>query len=119
MSDVTDDKLQEVRQRLLTIEREIKALLGQTSDDARPVDLDLPIGRLSRADALQMQSMAQMNRRQLDIRLQQVRVALKAVEDGSYGSCRSCRGAINPERLAARPESPCCIACQEMFEQER
>jgi DnaK suppressor protein len=119
MGHFTDTQLEEVRQRLVTIEKEIEALLGQTSGDARPVDLELPIGRLSRADAMQMQGMAQMNRRQLDIRLQQVRVALKAVADGSYGSCRSCKGAINPERLDARPESPFCIGCQEMFEQER
>ena len=46
-------------------------------------------------------------------------MALKAVDDGSYGSCRNCKGAINPERLAARPESPFCIGCQEAFEQER
>ncbi len=119
MAKLTALQLEEVRQRLVAIEQEILVLLGQTSGDSRPVDLDLPIGRLSRADAMQMQSMAQLNRRQLDIRLQQIRVALQAVADGSYGSCRSCKGPINPERLDARPESPFCIACQEAFEHER
>jgi len=119
MSQFTQDRLQEIRQLLAETENEILTLLGQTTGDARPVDLDLPIGRLTRADAMLMQGMAQMNRHQLDVRLQQVRLALTAVDDGSYGSCRSCKGPINPERLNARPESPFCIECQEMFEQQR
>ncbi len=118
MSQYTDQQLEEIRQRLVATDTRIKALLGQTSDDTRPVDLELPIGRLSRADAMQMQGMAQMNRRQLEIQSQQVGVALKAVDNGSYGSCRNCKGPIDPERLSARPESPFCIGCQEAFEQE-
>ncbi|MCP4594065.1 MAG: hypothetical protein GY842_25320 [bacterium] len=118
MSQYTNEQLEEIRQGLIAVEARIKALLGQTTGDTRPVDLELPIGRLSRADAMQMQGMAQMNRRQLEIRLQQVGVALKALDSGTYGSCRNCKGPINPERLSARPESPFCIGCQEAFEHE-
>ncbi len=101
------------------MEVEINTLLGRTSEDSKPVDLDLPIGRLSRADAIQMQNMAELNRRQLEVKLKQIETALSAFETGSYGSCRSCNGEINPARLEARPESPFCIDCQEAFEQER
>jgi len=97
---------------------EITALLGRTTEDSKPVNLDLPIGRLSRADAMQMQSMAALNKRQLEIKLKQVEGALSAVEEGSYGSCRSCKGEIHPARLDAQPEAPFCIDCQEMFEQQ-
>jgi RNA polymerase-binding transcription factor len=105
--------------RLRTMEVEINTLLGRTSEDSKPVDLDLPIGRLSRADAIQMQNMAELNRRQLEIKLKQIEGALSAFEAGSYGSCRSCNGEINPARLDARPETPFCIDCQEAFEMER
>ncbi len=107
------------RQRLLTMQVEINTLLGRTSEDSKPVDLDLPIGRLSRADAIQMQNMAELNRRQLEVKLKQIEGALSAFKAGSYGSCRSCKGEINPARLDARPETPFCIDCQEAFEQER
>ena len=119
MAGLSKKQVNEFRKRLLATQAEIESLLGQTAQDSRPVDLSLPIGRLSRADAMQMQSMAQMNRRQLDVRLQQVKVALTAVNDGSYGSCRNCREPINLARLEVRPESPFCIGCQESFEHER
>ena len=119
MTEMTKGQLESLRQRLQKMEIEINTLLGRTSEDAKPVDLELPIGRLSRADAIQMQNMAELNRRQLEIKLKQVEGALTSVKAGTYGSCRSCKGEINPQRLDARPETPFCINCQEAFEQER
>jgi len=119
MTKMRLDQLEGFRQQLLKMKAEINTLLGRTSEDSKPVDLDLPIGRLSRADAIQMQNMAELNRRQLEIKLKQVDGALSAVDDGSYGSCRNCKGEIHPARLDARPETPFCIDCQEMFEQQR
>lgn len=62
--------------------------------------------------------MAQLNRRQLEVRRERVKGALAAIEEGAYGSCRSCKGAIDLPRLDAQPEVPFCIACQEAFESE-
>ena len=109
---------EDIKQRLETMEIEIKTLLGGTRQDSKPIDLELPIGRLSRADAIQMQNMAELNKRQLEIKLEQVECALISIDEGSYGSCRSCKGEIHPDRLDARPETPFCIDCQEAFEQQ-
>lgn len=105
------------KKRLESTQREIEVLLGRTTVESKPVDLDLPIGRLSRADAIQMQNMAELNRRQLEVKLKQIEGALSAIDNGSYGSCRSCNGEINPARLDASPETPFCIDCQEAHEQ--
>ena len=119
MASIREGQVEVFRQRLLTMEVEIKTLIGRTAVESKPVDLDLPIGRLSRADAIQMQNMAQLNKRQLEIKLKQVEGALSAADKGSFGSCRNCNGDIHPARLDAQPETPFCIDCQEMFEQER
>lgn len=119
MTGKKKDTHESFRQRLLAMEADVNALLTGTTEGSKPVDLSLPIGRLSRADAIQMQNMAELNRRQLEVKLKQVEGALSAFEAGSYGSCRSCNGEINPARLDARPETPFCIDCQEAFEQER
>jgi DnaK suppressor protein len=37
--------------------------------------------------------------------------ALAKLEEGSYGSCDRCGGAIAPGRLEAAPESSLCIDC--------
>ncbi|HVS66160.1 MAG TPA: TraR/DksA C4-type zinc finger protein [Thermoanaerobaculia bacterium] len=84
--------------------------------DVRPVDLELPIGRLTRIDAIQMQAMAQLNRHQLGLALSKIEAALDSFDSGIYGLCRHCRRPIAASRLEALPEAPFCLECQEGFE---
>jgi len=44
-------------------------------------------------------------------------LALKKIEDGTFGSCESCDEPIGKKRLEARPETSLCIRCKE--DQER
>jgi DnaK suppressor protein len=115
---LTEEQLQAFRERLEAARDQIDALLAQTAADVRAPDLDLPIGRLTRIDAIQMHGMAQMNRRQLDVRRQQVLAALATLDAGTYGLCRSCKGPVALARLEVLPEVPFCIDCQERFERE-
>ena len=113
MDDLTKGQVAELKQKLLALRDELKRLLADTREGTRPVDLDEPIGRLTRMDAIQQQSMSVANRRSHGIRLQQVEQAVTAIERGSYGLCRRCRDPIEHRRLAARPESPYCLDCQD------
>jgi len=45
--------------------------------------------------------------------LRLVRLALRRLEDGSFGMCLHCEEAISPRRLAAVPWARYCIQCQE------
>ena len=80
------------------------------------VDLDLPIGRLSRMDAMQQQQMAKAERELQKRRLMQVDAALERVDEDEYGWCCQCGEPIGVRRLTARPEVPFCIPCQEKLE---
>lgn len=40
-----------------------------------------------------------------------VEAALRALDDGTYGTCTSCGKPIAPERLEAIPWAPTCIDC--------
>ncbi|MCG5437156.1 TraR/DksA family transcriptional regulator [Micromonospora foliorum] len=44
-------------------------------------------------------------------RLAELDVALKRVDDGSYGVCERCSRPIPAERLVARPSARTCVAC--------
>ena len=99
--------------RLLALRDELEAALRGFMDAHTPVDLDEPIGRLSRMDAIQQKKMMAAGRQNLAIRLSQVKRALLAIEDGTYGECLRCEEPIAPKRLAVRPESPFCMACQQ------
>lgn len=52
-------------------------------------------------------------------RLTRVRAAIQRIEDGRYGVCAACGGAIAPERLDAKPEAAFCIECERRHEKER
>lgn len=118
--DLDEGKLREFRERLLAAKEAAEALLSQSAKESRPVETSgSSIGRLTRIDAIQMQGMTQMSEGQLRIRLQQIEVALDAMEGGTYGSCRYCKGPIGLPRLEAMPEAPFCLECQESFEREK
>ena len=58
MSELTDAQTQSFHAALTSLQAELEALLSATADEVKPVQLDQPIGRLSRIDAIQMQKMA-------------------------------------------------------------
>jgi len=49
--------------------------------------------------------------------LRQVRSALQAMDEGSYGQCLACDQEIPARRLLASPWSLYCVPCQEWIEQ--
>jgi DnaK suppressor protein len=119
MSTLDSGKTEELRRDLLSLQREIERLLGLTSEGVRPVDLDEPIGRLTRMDSLQMQSLARASRQGLEVKRRQVQAALDAMAKGEYGVCRRCDEPVGFRRLKVRPETPFCLGCQEALEAER
>ncbi len=50
---------------------------------------------------------------ELEIRLKNVKDALKRIEDGTYGKCAKCGGEIDSARLAANPAASLCTHCME------
>lgn len=112
MDHLTDAQIDTLHNQLIVLEKTLIASLDATEDGARPVDLDQPIGRLSRIDAIQQQKMVKANRQRARIRRSQVKAALKSIEAGTYGVCNKCSDEISLKRLEVRPESPLCIECQ-------
>ncbi len=107
-----DDQLEELRteleRQLLRLEKSMKI----TDEAMRTVELDqAAVGRLSRMDSLQNQSMAKGLREREVVRLSQIRDALLRISSGEYGRCTLCGGAIPYERLFVFPEAPECADC--------
>lgn len=55
----------------------------------------------------------------LEREAQQVEDAMRAREEGTYGTCASCGRKISAARLQARPEATLCIDCQREAEGAR
>ncbi len=119
MPELTQDEAEGIHQSLLRLGDELRAMLESSSEGARPVDLDEPIGRVSRMDAMQQQSMAKANRAGALLRLQQVDAALERMKRDEFGLCASCGEEVGAARLRVRPEAPLCLACQNHREKRR
>ncbi len=50
--------------------------------------------------------------------LSKIELALRKIDEGSYGVCEECEEPISTKRLEARPEAPLCIQCKEAQEKE-
>lgn len=51
--------------------------------------------------------------------LRNVRLALRRIEEGSFGICLHCEEDISPKRIAAVPWAPFCIQCQEQADRNQ
>ena len=51
-------------------------------------------------------------------RLQNIRLALQRIDDGSYGTCLRCDGAISIKRLNILPWAAHCVKCQDIADRE-
>jgi len=50
--------------------------------------------------------------------LNKIELALRKIDEGTYGVCEECEEPISTKRLEARPEAPLCIQCKEAQEKE-
>ncbi len=110
--ELSDAEIEALRVELLAVQQRLVSAMEAGEDGTKPVDLDEPIGRLSRMDALAQREMNEAGRRAQKRQLTEVRLALEAIEAGEYGECRACDGPIGFRRLRARPFVGLCLSCQ-------
>ncbi len=116
VKELEEEETRQLQAELQALGDELRVYLDQSAEGGRPVELDEPIGRLSRMDALQQQSMSKANRTAAEQRLQRVEAALRRIAAEEYGSCLRCEEPVGFERLKAQPEAVLCIACQSRSE---
>ena len=107
------------RERDMALERLQR--LGPAVDLA---ELPAPAGATAvpeEADQVQAnerREMGLLSRERLSLRIRRLTAAIQRIEEGAYGICVQCRGAVEPARLRAIPEVETCIRCQEAIERE-
>jgi DnaK suppressor protein len=100
------------RRQLIAMRDELQQLAGEENDMGATVELDQArVGRLSRMDALQAQSMSLEVTRRRERELLAVGSALRRLERGEFGDCLECGEAISEARLKLNPAVTLCIGC--------
>ena len=116
-SELSRPELEELRRALEAARAEIEALLAISRESAAPVAPDISIGRLTRVDARQQQSMARGNlQARASCACGRVVAALGRLERGCYGECLGCGEPIALALLRVRPEATLCLDCQDARE---
>ena len=110
---LTTDQIIELRAELQRQLVRLEQSMRVTEKAVKIVELDqTAVGRLSRMDSLQNQSLSKGLREREVARLSQLREAISRVEKETFGLCIACGGEIPYERLFVFPEAPACGECQ-------
>lgn len=103
-----------LKAQLLKQQAELEAVAEVSDEAARPVELDQAmVGRLSRMDAMQAQSMAQEAARRRKLQLTKIEGALRRMAGEDYGLCFVCGDDIDLPRLQFDPTTTRCIDCKD------
>jgi len=109
---MNDEEIVKFQQLLQQQRDDLKASLQMAQQSTETVELDqASVGRVSRGDALQAQSMAQETSRLKQQQLRKISMALSLIQSGDYGYCSVCDKEIDHRRLEIDPASTMCVPC--------
>ena len=89
--------------------------LGQSATETLALDQS-SVGRVSRIDAIQSQSMTIETTRLRQQQLRQITTAIAMIESGDYGFCTECHGEIDVKRLSIDRAAMQCVPCASRLE---
>ncbi len=90
----------------------IGKLAEEASNDGPADEGDLSVSEVNQYMSFEMKSRDRKALREIDL-------ALKRIEDGTYGLCESCDIEISQARLKVFPTASLCIECKEDSERNR
>ncbi len=108
--------VQRYKDRLVALEAQLSSRATREASAGRDqrIDTAADAGDASVADELESEAFTEA---ELDATiLQQVRDALRRIDDGTYGQCVVDGGPIDPKRLDASPWAPYCLKHQRLLE---
>lgn len=90
----------------------ILSLEDSRRSSSEVVELDQSrVGRLSRMDAMQLQSMAKAGQARSQQELRRIDAALVRLQRDDFGNCTDCGEPIAEARLDANPTATLCVLC--------
>lgn len=118
MADLDTKQLHTLRASLEASRAKLKQQLEESASATGVVTLDqTTVGRVSRMDAMQQQSMAVSTRAKAEASLRKVLAALRRMDEQDYGYCERCDESIAFKRLEVQPEASHCLKCQDALDQ--
>lgn len=108
-----DDLNQRLQDELEVLQKQMTEM-GFDPETGDPVDVDFDHGFADSGHATAEKSNVLSLAEGIRDNLREVREALTAISNGSYGTCAECGNEIPADRLDARPQSRLCIGCKQL-----
>jgi len=117
LDQLTPKQTAELRSLLQSKKAKLEQQLLEAEAATGVVTLDQSsVGRVSRMDAMQQQSMAVSTRAKAEASLRKTLKALLRMNAGDFGYCDQCDEPIQFKRLNVQPEASHCLKCQDQQE---
>jgi len=117
LDQLTPKQTQELRSLLQSNKTKLEQQLLDAESATAVVTLDQSsVGRVSRMDAMQQQSMAVSTRVKAEASLRKIIAALHRMDKEDFGYCNQCDEPIQFKRLKVQPQASHCLKCQDKQE---
>lgn len=102
---------EQIKEMILREISKTEQLISDYREMSRPVEPDNAIGRISRMDAINNQSVTEASLRQAEEKLRNLNRVLSRIDTKDFGICQKCGNEIHIRRIMIRPESLLCVNC--------
>ena len=102
---------EEIRKIIIEEIAKTEDKIDEYKEMTKPVAPDVAIGRLSRMDAINSNSIYEVSLRQAEQKLQDLKRVLLTYGTRDFGICLKCKKPIPVARILLRPESLFCVNC--------
>ncbi len=104
-------KKAEIKQKVVSEIKKTQQLIEEYKEMSQPVAPDCAIGRVSRMDAINNNSVTLAALRKAEEKLSALNRVLDQIDTPDFGVCLKCKQPIPIERIIFRPQSLLCVNC--------
>jgi len=108
---MNEEQLNQIKKKVYSEIDTLRKEISSLEKEIRPIEPDNAIGRLTRMEAINAQSMQEANLNSAKVRLKKLENTLGRIDDDEYGICCDCEEPIAFKRLLLLPESLRCVQC--------
>ncbi len=116
--ELSQAQLKQFKELLLGKQRDLITAARQTLTTEMELSPDDRFDEVDQASSEYMQAFSFRLRGREQHLMNKIALALRKIDEGSFGVCEECEEMIAIKRLQARPEAPLCIQCKEAQEKE-
>ncbi|NOZ34807.1 MAG: TraR/DksA family transcriptional regulator [Chlorobi bacterium] len=104
---------EEIKEKIFSEIEQTEKRIAEYKELTKPIAPDCAVGRVSRMDAINNNSINQAVLRKSEEKLKNLKYMLSKIDDDDFGLCATCKQEIPFQRLLIMPQSRFCVNCSQ------